>query len=126
MSDCLVRLSPNHGLKSYRVSTAGRSAGRDASDVDTDSVMLKAIDPTDGAVRHNINNIELQTGRAPSSSQALFDTNNDNVPDQLLLKFNRATVASWATGAPQLVLRVEGQFQTGKFFSGDTQIRIQY
>jgi hypothetical protein len=49
-----------------------------------------------------------------------------------MLKFNRATVASWTTGAPELVLRVEGQFNPptgspiGTYFSGDTQISIIY
>jgi len=50
------------------------------------------------------------------------------VPDHLILKFDRATVASWTAGVSQLVLRVEGQFEPpagspiGTYFSGDTSL----
>jgi hypothetical protein len=94
--------------------------------------VLKAIDPTNGAVRHSTSDMELWVGRAPGSPKGFIDTNEDEVPDQLMLKFDRATVASWATGAPELVLRVEGKFNPtigtplGTYFSGDTQIRNIY
>jgi hypothetical protein len=105
------------------------SDGRDASDVNLNSVVLQAIDPTNGAVRHSMSNQLLQVAPAPGSPIELVDTNHDGVPDKLVLKFDRATVASWAAGAPELVLRVEGQFYgspTGIYFSGDTQIRNIY
>ena len=46
--------------------------------------------------------------------------------DTVVLKYDRATVASWATGDPGLSIRVEGQFQGGLYFSGDTEIGILY
>jgi hypothetical protein len=71
-------------------------------------------------------------GLAPGSPGAFIDTNEDGLPDLLMVMFDRATVASWATGAPELVLRVQGQLQppldspVGTYFSGDTQIRNIY
>ena len=92
--------------------------------------MLQAINPANGAIRHSMSNQELLIGSAPGSPKEFIDTNEDGVPDQLMVKFDRATVASWTTGA--LVLRVEGQFQpplgspVGTYFSGDTEIRNIY
>jgi trimeric autotransporter adhesin len=107
-------------------------AGRDASDVNVSSIMLQAINPANGAIRHSLSNQELQIGRASGSPNGFIDTNEDNVPDLLTVKFDRGTVASWTTGAPELVLRVQGQLQpplgspVGTYFSGDTQIRNIY
>ncbi len=105
-------------------------AGWDASRVNSNSVMLQAINPADGAVRHSASNEELLIGRALGSPTAFIDTNGDGVPDQLMVKFDLATVASWATDALEIVLRVEGQSQpptgspVGRYFSGDTVIRV--
>jgi hypothetical protein len=107
-------------------------AGWNASAANFDSIKFEAIDAADGAVRHGINSQELSIGRAPGSPMAFIDTNADGVPDQIIVKFDRATVASWATGTPELVLRLEGQFQrlpsssVGTYFSGDTEIRSRY
>jgi hypothetical protein len=94
-------------------------ATRDAHLVDPDSVRLQAIDPADGSVRLSAGNQVLQVLRAPGSP---VDVTNMN---QLMLKFDRATVAGWAAGTSDLVLRAEGQFATGTYFSGDTEIRLR-
>jgi hypothetical protein len=102
--------------------------GWDASDVNINSVMLQAINPADGAVRHSMSIQQLQIGRASGSPSGSVDTNEDQVPDLLMVKFDQATVASWATSAPELELRVQGQLHpplgspVGTYFSGDTQI----
>jgi len=108
------------------------TAGWNASAANFDSIKLGAINAADGAVRNGINGQELSIGRAPGSPVAFIDTNADGVPDQIIVKFDRATIASWATGAPDLVLRLEGQFQRlpsspfGTYFSGDTEIQNKY
>jgi sugar lactone lactonase YvrE len=104
-------------------------AGRDPRDVDLDSIRLQAIDPSNGALRSRQGQV-LQIAADPGAPLELVDTDGNGQVDQLVLKFDRATVASWADGAPELVLRLEGQFQppigatTGRYFSGDTQIRM--
>jgi sugar lactone lactonase YvrE len=104
-------------------------AGRDPRDVDLDSIRLQAIDPSNGALRSRQGQV-LQIAADPGAPLELVDTDGNGQVDQLVLKFDRATVASWADGAPELVLRLEGQFQppigatTGRYFSGDTQIRV--
>jgi hypothetical protein len=106
-------------------------AGWDAANVNVGSVRIQAINPADGALRLSASNQVVEAKRAPNSPIGLVDRNGDGVPE-LMLKFDRTIVASWATGAPELVLRVQGQFQpptgspTGRFFSGDTRIRGVY
>jgi hypothetical protein len=103
----------------------------DASHVNLDSVMLQAIDGTDGAVRHSLSNEELLIGSAPGSPKAVTDTDSDAVPDELMVKFDLSTVASWTRGEGGMALRVEGQFQppvggqVGEYFSGDALIRLR-
>jgi hypothetical protein len=96
-----------------------------AAEVDFDSVMLQAVDPEFGLLRV-LDSEVLQTAPDPGSPRALDDTNNDGMSDTVVLKYDRATVASWATGDPGLSIRVEGQFQGGLYFSGDTEIGILY
>src|SRR5262249_29208692 len=102
------------------------SAGRDVAQIEVGSVRLQAIDPTDGSVRYPSSAELYQIARAPGSPVAREDTDGDGVRDRLMLKFDRRTVASWASGAPELVLRVEGRFANGRYFSGDTPIRNIY
>ena len=90
--------------------------GRNAADVEIDSVRLQAIDPATGAVRSNQPTL-LQA--SPLALVGTDDSNADGIPDRLTLRFDRATVASWVNPATELVLRVEGRFQSGKYFSGD-------
>jgi len=92
----------------------------EASEVNIDSVMLQAIDPTNGALRH-LNNQVLQTARDPD---APVGPAHEGGPNKLWFKFDRETVASWSTCGEELALRVEGQFQNGKYLSGDTAIEI--
>ena len=102
-------------------------AGWDARQVNLDSVVLQAIDPANGALRLSTGNQVLQTA-TKVEPEGLRDTDGDGVPDHLILKFERATVASWTAGVSQLVLRVEGQFEPpagspiGTYFSGDTSL----
>ena len=85
--------------------------------------MLQAVDPEFGLVRV-LDSEVLQTAPDPGSPIALNDTNNDGTLDAVELKFDRATVGSWTTGDPGVSLRVEGHFQNGRYFSGDTEIGI--
>jgi trimeric autotransporter adhesin len=100
-------------------------AGRDASTVAIGSVRLQAIDPMNGSLRHAASGPVLELPVASNSPTQLIDTNGDSVPDKLALKFDRASVASWAAEVSSLVLRVEGQFEApagspvGTCFSGD-------
>jgi sugar lactone lactonase YvrE len=102
--------------------------GRDAANVSLDSVVLQAIDPSDGALHHTSSHQVVQTTPLPSTPE-LLDTDGDGVFDVLKLKFDRATVASWAALYPGLRLRVQGQFQPeageplGRYFSGDVAER---
>ena len=60
----------------------------------------------------------LQAGPAPDPPTILSATN------QLRLEFDRTTVASWAGGAAELALRVEGRFASGRYFSGDATFHL--
>jgi len=92
-------------------------AGWDASLVDMDSVRLQAI-AADGSVRLSMTGKALQTGRAPDPPTILSTTN------QLRLEFDSTTVASWASCTAELMLRVEGRFDSGRYFSGDALFAV--
>lgn len=92
-------------------------AGWDASLVDPDSVRLQAI-ASDGSVRISTTGEALQTGSTPDPPTIVSATN------QLTLEFDRTAVASWAGGAAGLVLRVEGRFESGRYFSGDAPFDV--
>jgi hypothetical protein len=95
-----------------------------------DSIRLQAIDPTNGALRSR-NSEVLQAGPDPGAPLEFIDTDRNGQVDQLVLKFDRATIASWVEGAPELALRVQGQFRppmgasAGRYFSGDAKIRTR-
>jgi hypothetical protein len=80
-------------------------------------VRLQAI-AADGSVRISMTGEALQTGPAPDPPTILSATN------QLTLEFDRTTVASWAGGAAELTLRVEGRFESGRYFSGDARFDL--
>jgi len=73
-------------------------------------------------------NHEIRTIDEAGILRTVVGTGEKRVPDHLILKFDRATVASWTAGVSQLVLRVEGQFEPpagspiGTYFSGDTSL----
>jgi len=75
-------------------------------------VRLQAI-AADGSVRISMTGEALQTGPAPDPPTILSATN------QLRLEFDSTTVASWASCTAELMLRVEGRFASGRYFSGD-------
>ena len=60
----------------------------------------------------------LQTGPAPDPPTILSATN------QLRLEFDSTTVASWASCTAELMLRVEGRFESGRYFSGDARFGV--
>ena len=93
-------------------------AGWDVSLVDLESVRLQAIAPADGSVRISTAGEALQTGPAPDPP-TIFSAAN-----QLTLEFDRTTIASWADGAAEIVLRVEGRFESGRYFSGDARFDV--
>lgn len=91
--------------------------GRDPRDINPASIRLQAIDPTNGSVRFSrgLPVTTLQTPIASGSLDTVADANSDGIPDTRILQFDRATVAAWPTG----VLRIEGQYKDGAYFSGD-------
>ena len=47
-----------------------------------------------------------------------------SVTNQLRLELDSTTVASWASCAAELTLRVEGRFESGRYFSGDARFGV--
>jgi len=106
----------------WNTATIQFPAGLVPSGVDLSSVMLQAIHPENGALRVEDNAV-LQTARDDDSPSAANDTDGD-----LVLKYLRETVIGWALGigGDSLSLRVEGQLNDGRFFSGDTAIGVKF
>jgi len=105
--------------------------GRDAWNVNVASVRLQAVSPADGMLRPSPGHQVLQIAAA-ATPVARIDSDGDGMADQLVVKFDRSEIASWATGAGELSLRIEGQFAPtkanspiGTYFSGDTKIRTK-
>jgi sugar lactone lactonase YvrE len=91
--------------------------GWNPNDINPSSVRLQGINPTNGAVRFStgLPVTTLQTPVVSGARDTVADANNDAIPDTRILQFDRTTVAAWPSG----VLRVEGQFNNGTYFSGD-------
>lgn len=83
------------------------------ADVDGSTVTLQAIDP--------VTSIKLHV--AIGSPTEVGDGNGNGIVD-LMVKFDRATVQSWFSSDATATFRIEGRFQDGTAFQGDTSVPI--
>jgi hypothetical protein len=104
----------NNGNEQWVTAAIYVASPRNANQVDPASVTLSALDPLTRAPLAGEEMLH-QASASPFTATSTYAQ----------LKYDRATVFSWGTAGSTLLVRVEGRFLDGRYFSGDTAVAIR-